>query len=63
MTVAAPTAGWCVTAVSCVLTGLSDITALCNIRQSLKGILTAGLAKSVRYSGRKLVKMTKSMRR
>jgi len=43
--------------------GLADITAWRNISQSVKGIVTAGVGKSVRYSCRKLAKMAASMRR
>ncbi|XP_043207787.1 phosphatidate cytidylyltransferase, mitochondrial-like [Amphibalanus amphitrite] len=46
-----------------IVGGLGDITRMRNISQSIKGIFTAGLIKSVRYSARKLTKMFRSMRR
>lgn len=45
-----------------LLQSLGDIVKLRSVSQAMKGIITAGVAKSVRYSGRKLVKMWRSMR-
>ncbi|XP_037087397.1 phosphatidate cytidylyltransferase, mitochondrial-like isoform X2 [Pollicipes pollicipes] len=44
-----------------IVRGLGDIVRMRNIAQSVKGVLTAGVVKSVRYSARKLVKMFRSM--
>lgn len=41
---------------------LKDIVGTTSISQALKGILTAGLSKTVKYSGAKLKKMAKSMK-
>jgi translocator assembly and maintenance protein 41 len=39
---------------------IKDIVWASSIRQSLKGILTAGVVKSLQYGGKKIMKMIKS---